>query len=116
MLSYKGYTARVDFDAEAEIFHGQVSGLRDVVTFQATTAGELKPAFRDSVDEYLDLCRQSGQQPDKPYSGKFVVRISPELHRALHNRAAAEEISLNALVVNLLERARSESQATAAQS
>ena len=76
ILNYKGYCGRVDFDDEAEIFHGEVCGLRDVVTFQATLAAEVKPAFRDSIDDYLELCEQTGQSPDRPFSGKFIIRIS----------------------------------------
>jgi predicted HicB family RNase H-like nuclease len=106
MLSYKGYCGKVSFDDEAEIFHGEVCGLRDVVTFQATAADEVKREFRESIDDYLDVCRESGQQPDKPFSGKFIVRIPPELHRDLHNRASVMEISLNSLVVSLLEDAQ----------
>ena len=103
MLKYKGYTGKVEFDDEAEIFHGEVCGLRDVVTFQGTSAKKLKKAFCDSVDEYLEFCRELGQEPDRPFSGKMIVRMPPNLHRNLHNAAAAQNVSLNALIVDLLE-------------
>ena len=105
MLRYKGYTGKVDFDDEAEIFHGEVCGLRDVVTFQAAHASDLKQAFRDSIDDYLDLCNESGREPDKPCSGKFIVRIAPELHRELQSQAAALGVSLNSFVAQVLDRA-----------
>ena len=104
MLRYKGYTGKVEFDEEAEIFHGEVCGLRDVVTCQGRSAKELKKAFRDSIDDYLDFCTELGQEPDRPFSGKMIVRMPPDLHRDLHNAAAAQEVSLNALIINLLEK------------
>ena len=103
MLEYKGYTGKVEFDDEAEIFHGDVCGLRDVITFQSRSASELKKAFRDSIDDYLEFCAEQGQEPDRPFSGKMIVRMSPDLHRDLHNTAAARQVSLNALIIELLE-------------
>ena len=104
MLKYKGYTGSVDFDDKAEIFHGEVSGLRDVITFEGRSANELKKAFRDSIEEYLEFCKELGQKPDKPFSGRMLVRMPPDLHRDLHNTAAAQRLSLNALIVKLLEK------------
>ena len=106
MLTYKGYIGKVSFDDEAEIFHGEVCGLRDVVTFQATAAAEVKQAFQASIDDYLEFCEQTRQPPDKPFSGKFIVRIPAELHRDLHNLAAAQEVSLNSLVVRILDQVK----------
>ena len=103
MLSYLGYSGSVKFDADEEIFHGEVSGLTDVVTFQGRSAREIKQAFRDSIDDYLELCQETGRSPDKPFSGRLVVRMPPDLHRALHNLAAAEQVSLNRLIVKVLE-------------
>lgn len=103
MLEYKGYTGKVEFDDDAEIFHGEVCGLRDVVTFQARSARKLKKAFQESIDDYLEFCSGLGQEPDKPFSGRMLVRMPPDLHRDLHNTAAAREISLNALIISLLE-------------
>ena len=61
MMTYKGYSGTVRFDDEAEIFHGEVIGLRDVVTFQGRTADELKTAFQESIDDYLELCESRGE-------------------------------------------------------
>jgi len=104
MLRYKGYTGRVEFDGEAEVFHGEVCGLKDVVTFQGHSATELTKAFRDSVDDYLEFCKESGVEPDKPFSGRLILRMPSTLHRDLHNAAAAQRRSLNALIVDLLEK------------
>ena len=76
MLEYKGYTGRVDLDNEAEILHGEVCGLRDVITFQGGTAGELKTAFQESIDDYLEFCQELGQEPDRAFSGNLLVRIA----------------------------------------
>lgn len=95
MMTYKGYIGNVAYDDDAEIFHGEVTGLRDVVTFRGKTVEELKTAFRESVEDYLAFCAERGEQPDKPCSGKFVVRISPALHRRLVAEAASEGVSLN---------------------
>ena len=103
MLQYKGYTGRVEFDDGADVFHGEVCGLRDVIDFQGSSAKELKRAFRDSIDDYLELCAELGQEPDKPFSGRMLVRMPPDLHRDLHNTAAAQQMSLNALIIRLLE-------------
>lgn len=104
MIEYKGYTAKVEFDDEAEIFHGEVFGIKDVITFQGKTAKELKKSFKDSVDDYLDFCRERGEVPDKPFTGKFVVRLSPELHRKIYVSAKLSGESINAWLNEKLSR------------
>jgi predicted HicB family RNase H-like nuclease len=104
MMTYKGYIARVDFDDEARIFHGKVIGIRDVVTFQGSTVEEIEKAFIDSIDDYLDYCKTRKEEPDKPFSGKFVVRVSPETHRKVYMAAKKSGQSINAwLNMNLLK-------------
>ena len=104
MIEYKGYTAKVEFDDKAEIFHGEVIGIKDVVTFQGRTAKELKKAFKDSVDDYVDFCSKRGEAPDKPFTGKFVVRLSPELHRKIYVSAKLSGESINAWLNEKLNR------------
>jgi len=96
MMEFKGYTAKVEFDDEAELFHGEVIGIKDVVTFQGKTPKELKKAFHDSVDDYLSFCKERNEAPDKPFTGKFVVRITPELHRKIFISAKISGESINA--------------------
>jgi len=93
----------VAYDDEAEIFHGEVIGLRDVVTFQGKSVDGLKEAFKESVDDYLAFCIERGEEPNKPCSGKFTIRISPELHQRLVAEAANEGVSLNQLATKRLE-------------
>ena len=103
MLHYKNYHGHFNYDPEAEIFHGRVIGIRDVVTFQGTSVQELKQSFQDSVDDYLDFCSEQGDEPDKPFSGKFLLRLDPELHRTLDLMAAMNETSLNGLITEILK-------------
>ena len=104
-MEYKGYIAKVEFDDEAEIFHGEVVNTRDVITFQGKSARELKVAFQESIDDYLAFCERRGEEPDKPYSGQFVTRISPELHRRINMAAVRSGKSLNAWVSDQLQSA-----------
>lgn len=103
MIEYKGYIGNVEFDAAASIFHGEVINLRDIITFQGSTVKELRKAFHDSVDDYLEFCAERGESPERPYSGKFMVRIEPELHKAVAVHAKIEHKSLNRWVHDTLE-------------
>ncbi|MCK4276527.1 MAG: type II toxin-antitoxin system HicB family antitoxin [Phycisphaerae bacterium] len=103
-MKYKGYVGKVEYDAEANILHGEVVGIRDVVTFQAKSVEQVQQAFKDSVDDYLEFCKERGQKPDKPCSGRFVVRIGSELHRRANMLAALSGKSLNTLVSECLDK------------
>ena len=89
---------------EANIFYGEVINLRDVVTFQGETVTELRNAFRDSIDDYLDFCASRGEEPEKPYSGKFVVRVDPELHKTIFIEAKKTGKSINTWVSDNLSK------------
>ncbi len=105
VMQYKDYTGQVEFDDEAGFFHGHVVNLRDVITFQGTSVAELREAFADSVEDYLEFCAELGEAPEKPVSGKFVLRVSPELHRQIVDAAAREGKSLNSWARDALEKA-----------
>jgi predicted HicB family RNase H-like nuclease len=105
MMNYKGYNGVVQYDDEAKIFHGEVINTRTVITFQGTTVEEIETAFRDSVDDYLEWCKERNKGPEKPFSGKFVLRLSPDLHRKLNLKAKLSNTSLNSFIVKTLERA-----------
>jgi len=78
MLIYKSYMGHVEFDDDADIFHGEVINTRDVITFQGKTVAEIKKAFRESVDDYLAFCKERNEEPEKPFSGKFNLRIDAD--------------------------------------
>lgn len=105
MLKYKEYIGHVEFDDEAGIFHGEVLDTRDVITFQGKTVEEIEQAFKYSVDDYLDFCAERGEKPDKPFSGKFVLRMSPKLHHKIYIKAAKSGKSINKWVTDVLDSA-----------
>jgi len=102
MMEYKGYMGTVDYDADAKIFHGDVINTRDVITFQGTTVKEIEQSFRASIEDYIKWCREEGVEPEKPYSGRFNLRISPELHREIAAASAKRKMSLNRFVEKAL--------------
>jgi predicted HicB family RNase H-like nuclease len=105
MMEYKGYVGKVEFDDEVGIFHGEVLDTRDVITFQGRSVDELKTAFQESIDDYLAFCKQRGEEPNKPFSGQFITRVPPELHRQVNLAASISGKSLNAWVVEQLQSA-----------
>ncbi len=107
MLQYKGYTGRAEFDDQAGIFHGEVLDLKDVITFQGKSVKEIEKAFRDSVDDYLEFCAARGENPDKPFSGRLMLRLTPELHRKAYILAQREGKSLNQWIADRLAQAGS---------
>lgn len=99
-MKYKGYHGQVNYDEDAKLFHGEVVGLRDVITFQGTSVDELEQAFKDSVDEYLDFCKELGRAPEKPFSGKLILRLPPEIHERAAYQAKCSGLSLNAWITH----------------
>jgi len=103
MMEYKGYMGKVEFDDEADIFHGEVINLRDVITFQGESVQELHQAFQKSIDDYLEFCAQRNETPGRPFSGKFTMRISPELHQRIFMQAKMSGKSLNKWATEVFE-------------
>jgi predicted HicB family RNase H-like nuclease len=104
MMKYKGYTGQVEYDDEAKIFHGTVIGIRGAITFEGESVAELEEAFRDSVEDYLEWCAELGQQPEKPSSGKFQLRLSPEIHHAVTVASSTKGESINTWITNWIKR------------
>ena len=102
-MEHKGYVGAVDFDEEAGLFHGEVLNLRDVVTFEGKSVQELRAAFETSVDDYLEFCRERGEEPEKPFSGRILVRLEPSLHRDIYLNSRAEDKSLNSWIADRLD-------------
>jgi len=105
MLNYKGYIGHVEFDEDAEIFYGEVINTKDIITFQGKTVKELKQAFIDSIDDYLDFCTSRGEKPEKPFSGKLNLRLTPDIHREAYITAKCEGMSLNTWIVDTVKEA-----------
>ncbi|MFA5806651.1 MAG: type II toxin-antitoxin system HicB family antitoxin [Melioribacteraceae bacterium] len=101
-MTYKGYTAHIEFDEEAGFFHGEVIDTKDVITFQGSSVKELNKTFKDSVDDYLDFCKSRSEEPDKPFSGKFVLRLPKSLHRKIYIKAVKNGQSLNNFITQSL--------------
>lgn len=102
MLTYKEYRGIAEFDDGAMIFHGEVIGTRDIITFQGRTVGQLTKSFRESIDDYLEFCKERNEKPDKPYSGKLNIRLSENLHRELSCAARKADKSINELIVEAI--------------
>lgn len=102
MKTYKGYSPSIWHEADDHAFHGVVDGIRDTIHFTGHSADELEQAFHDSVDDYLSWAEESGFQPEKPYSGKFAFRTTPEHHRVIAEAAAAEAKSINQYIEDIV--------------
>lgn len=107
VMSYKGYSARVEFDAEDMIFFGRIADIRDGVGFHADTVEALVAAFHEAVDDYIETCARIGKEPQKPYSGKMMFRVSPDVHRRAALAAELSGKSLNQWAEEVLSSAAS---------
>lgn len=94
-LSHKNFLARVEFDPEDGLFVGRIAGIGDIVGFHGESVGELTAAFREAVDDYIETCRKIGKEPERAYSGKLMLRVSPDLHAQAARAAELSGKSLN---------------------
>lgn len=104
MLEYKSYHATITYDADDEVFVGEVFGVADSLSFHGKSIEELKQMFAKSIDNYLDMCKHIGKEPEKEFKGSFNVRIPSELHKQIALLAAQEKITLNQYVINALSK------------
>ena len=104
-MTHKGYSARIDYDDDDSMFTGQIAGIRDGVGFHADTVDALREAFHEAVEDYLETCAEIGKQPQKPYSGRMMFRVSPEVHRQAALAAELSGKSLNQWAEEVLDRA-----------
>ena len=105
MMEYKGYIGKVEIDEEAGVLHGEVINIRDVITYEGRSVSELNQAFHDSVEDYIAFCALRGEDPEKPFSGKFIVRLPIEVHRKAYIKARLSNQSLNGWVREVIEAA-----------
>lgn len=104
-MTYKGYAARIEYSDEDGCFVGRIAGIRDVVGFHAETVHELRSAFHEAVDDYLSTCEKLNRPPQKPYSGKLMLRLPPEVHAHAAMMAEAHGMSLNQWAAAVLSKA-----------
>ena len=104
-MSYKGYSARVEYDDEDGIFIGRIAGIRDGVGFHADTVEGLREAFREAVEDYLETCAKIGKEPQRAYSGQMMFRVNPEVHRKAALAAELAGKSLNQWAEEVLGKA-----------
>lgn len=104
-MSYKGYLARIEFDERDDIFVGRVLGLRDIISFEGTTVAKLRSAFEAAINDFLRDCAERGVTPEKPASGKLMLRVPPEVHAAATIAAQASGKSLNQWAAEVLRAA-----------
>jgi predicted HicB family RNase H-like nuclease len=105
MMSYKGYTARIEYDDEDAIFIGKIAGIKDDVGFHANSVEGLRQAFHEAVEDYVETCSKIGKEPQKSYSGQVMFRVSPEVHRKAALAAELSGKSLNQWAEDVLDNA-----------
>ena len=101
-MTFKGYAARLEYSEEDGCFVGHIAGIRDVIGFHGESVAELRAAFEEAVDGYLDTCRKLGREPNHPYSGQFRLRLQPELHARAALIAQTQGKSLNTWVSEVI--------------
>ena len=103
VIIYKDYIGSVHYSTEDEVFYGKLEGVNDLISYEGSSVSELKSAFEEAVDDYLELCKLNGKEPEKLYKGSFNIRIKPELHRLAAQRALIEGKSLNQYIEEAIE-------------
>ena len=104
-MTYKGYAARIEYSDDDGCFIGHIAGIKDVIGFHGETVNELRVAFEEAVDDYLVTCEKVGRAPQKPYSGKLMLRVPPEVHARAAMMAEAHGMSINQWAADVLSKA-----------
>ena len=105
IMTHEGYTARVEFDERDNIFVGRILGIRNIISFHGETVAELRTEFELAIKDYLADCKEQGVRPEKPASGKLLLRVAPEIHGRALVAAQAAGKSLNQWASEVLQRA-----------
>jgi predicted HicB family RNase H-like nuclease len=103
-ISHKGFLGSTDYDDNAETFFGTVVNANIIMSFRGSSVDELKRSFHDAVDTYIDDCEREGRIPEKPFSGKITLRVSPLIHRRIAIKAAEHKESMNQYIEELIVR------------
>jgi predicted HicB family RNase H-like nuclease len=101
-MTYKNYPARIEYSEEDGCFVGHIVGINDIVGFHGESVAELRAAFEEAVDDYLESCARLGRAPQKPYSGNLMLRIPPDVHAAVAAAANVSGKSINQWAAEVL--------------
>ena len=110
-MAYNGYFGSVHYNDDDKVFYGKLAFIRALVSYEGTDVISLRAAFEEAVDDYLEFCKETGKQPEKPFKGSFNLRLDPDLHQRLVSNAMSKGKTLNTFVKDLLQRAVSETHA-----
>jgi len=102
-ITYKEFIGTVSFASEDEVFYGKIEGINDLVTFEGSSVVDLKNAFQESVDEYIELCKELGKDVSRSFKGSFNVRVRPELHARAYQNALIHGKTLNQFIQEAIE-------------
>ena len=103
-MTYKGYAAKIEYSDDDDCFVGHIAGIKDVIGFHADSVKELRRAFEEAVDDYLVTCEKVGREPQRPYSGKLMLRVPPEIHARAAMMAEAHGMSINQWAADVLSK------------
>lgn len=103
IMIYKDYIGSVHYSTEDEVFYGELEGINDLISYEGSSVSELKAAFEEAVEDYIELCKLNGKEPEKMYKGSFNIRIKPELHKRAAQMALKEGKSLNQYIEDAIE-------------
>lgn len=104
MMNHRGFAAHIEYSEDDGCFVGHIAGIRDVIGFHGESVADLRTAFKEAVDDYLETCKKLGQEPNRPYSGQFRLRLDPGLHARAAMVAESRGKSLNAWVSDVIEK------------
>lgn len=104
IMKYKGYSALVRYSEDDDCLIGRILGINDIVSFEADSVKQIRAEFEFALNDYIKMCGEMGKEPDRPYSGKLVVRLPGELHKQLAVKAEAEGMSINDAIVAAVEK------------
>ncbi len=102
IITIDGYSAKIEFDPTTDMFRGEILGLSGGADFYGKTPEQLRTEFKKSLEYYLKICAKKGIEPRKQYSGKLMLRISPEVHERAALLAQAQGKSINAWIADAL--------------
>jgi len=105
-MKYNNYVGSVEYSEEDGCLFGRLLGINDIISYEGESVTELREAFKEAVEDYLETCEKIGKAPQRPYSGKVMLRISPELHASIAMKAEASGKSLNQWATETLSHAQ----------